>query len=118
MIIFVLLAFGWICVLWEYRLVFKHDTRWHIWAVLAQVFFVIAQFILFISALEHHDWGGAGVEFLLIIISILVIWWFLRRWKDRKKAMEMLGAKTRALRDKVVKKMRETTVPSPVRIPV
>jgi hypothetical protein len=95
----------------------KDDPRWIIWGVVANVFVGLCDLISAIIAAMHGQWGAAGGDFLAFGIAVFCIWWLLRRWKDRKKVMALLGAKTRALRDKVVKRMKETTVPSPVRIP-
>jgi hypothetical protein len=44
-------------------------------------------------------------------IIAAIIWWVQRK---RRKSLEALGAKSKALRDALVKKMRNLRVPSPV----
>jgi Flp pilus assembly protein TadB len=56
-------------------------------------------------------WIAAGVAIAALIA--LALWWWNRR-KDRKRATGLLGAKSRALRDALVRKARELTQPRPV----
>lgn len=65
----------------------------------------------------HRDWPGLGLSLGLTAFAAWMLWNKWRGWKDRRKVMDALGAKSRALRDKLVEKMREGRQPSPVRIP-
>lgn len=49
---------------------------------------------------------------------LLALWWFRRRRKGRRKAAALLGAKSRALRDALVRRAREAARPRPVLRPV
>jgi hypothetical protein len=56
--------------------------------------------------------GGAGITAGIA----LALWWWLRR-KGRKRSASWLGAKSRALRDAIVRKARDLSQPRPVLVP-
>lgn len=61
------------------------------------------------------DWNwaaGSGIS----LIAGLAFWWWRR--KKRRKAAALVGAKSRALRDAIVRKAREVARPRPVLRPV
>lgn len=71
----------------------------------------------FIASLARHDYLSAGFYLAAGAFCAWMIrrWW--RKWKDRKKITQLLGAKSRALREKLVRVMREGQQPSPVKVP-
>ena len=94
--------------------------EWFQWRVLVTVTFLILFTVNLVGVIVYafdSDYASVGVSAFGMIWCSLVIWWLWRNRKDRRKAAEFLGAKSRALRDKVVRKMRETQVPSPSPVP-
>lgn len=67
------------------------------------------------SSLGGFRWITAGLDMFMIGLVIYEVWQAWRRWRDKRKAFEALGAKSKALRDKLVKNLRDTTQPSPSR---
>lgn len=59
-------------------------------------------------------WNAAGEAIAVVIAAVL--WWLSRR-KRGDRARRWLGAKSKALRDAVVRKARELSVPRPVLVP-
>lgn len=69
------------------------------------------------SCLLRHDYGDTGLALACAAANIFLAWRWWRKWKDRKKIAQLLGAKSRALREKLVRVMREGQQPSPVKVP-
>lgn len=61
-----------------------------------------------------REWGPG---FLGVAVLLFLAWLDWRKRK-RRKAAEALGAKAKARRDALVRKVRESLRPSPVRVPV
>jgi hypothetical protein len=69
-----------------------------------------------IGSLMRAQWGGAAWNFALGAFFAWLAW---RRWrKHRKRIAALLGAKSRALRDVLVRKAKEAAKPRPVLRPV
>jgi membrane protein implicated in regulation of membrane protease activity len=60
-------------------------------------------------------WYGAGTAGVTAVAAA-VIWWHRR--KKRRRAAALLGAKSRALRDALVRRARQSARPRPVLRPV
>lgn len=107
-----------ICLGGQIWSMFHNDDRWRVWAILANSITCLVDLGTFIYYLfkgnpSQAAWGIGGAT-----VSAFVVWWLWRNWKDKKKVKEALGAKSRALRDKLVRKVRETQQPRPVKVPV
>lgn len=113
-----ILAFTWpsvLCFCILQRRAGNEFLSWLAGYVMLLVFFA-ADVVNVIVYLHDRNWGEAGAWLVSLGIAI----WALRRSrgnKNRKKAAELLGAKSRALRDKLVEKAREA-MPRPVPVPV
>jgi hypothetical protein len=59
-----------------------------------------------------HDWSAWGLGALISALVALAIWWWRRR--KRRNVAALIGAKSRALRDAIVRKAREAARPRPV----
>ena len=69
-----------------------------------------------IGSLMRAQWGSAAWSFALAMFFAWLAW---KRWRrHRKRAAALLGAKSRALRDALVRKAREAAKPRPVLRPV
>jgi hypothetical protein len=95
----------------------RDDPRWRVWGILANVIVFTVDLVNAIDAAVTGHLGGMILNVLGMIWAALVIWFLWRNWKGRKRVTDALGAKSRALREKVVRKMREVTVPSPAPVP-
>lgn len=62
------------------------------------------------------QWLCAAVSVVQVGIALAIWWW--RKRRDRKRALDALGAKSRALRDALVRKARDAARPRPVLRPV
>jgi Flp pilus assembly protein TadB len=71
-------------------------------AVLGDIAFIALQ------VLWAHEPVGVAVGVLLLVYSLWQ-WWNNR--KDRRRARELLGAKAKALRDTLVRRLGERAVP-------
>ncbi len=69
-----------------------------------------------LSLIPGQRVGAAGA--IVAELAWLAIWLWHHTRTRRKRAAELLGAKTKALRDKVVRKAREALQPRPVLQPV
>lgn len=78
--------------------------------------FLFADVVNLIVYLHDRNWVQAAIWLVNLGIAI---WAFRSGWRNkrRKKAMEALGAKSRALRDKLAEKMRDA-MPHPAPVPV
>ena len=92
-----------------YRPVFRQRFV-YAWIIYAASGLILDLFFM----IPWHDmgWAAAGSAGSLII-ALIIRWW---RGK-RRKAAQLLGAKTRALRDALVRKAREAATPRPVLAP-
>ena len=68
-----------------------------------------------VASALRHQWLLAG---WFAALTALVIWSHRRNRRKRKRARALLGAKSRQLRDALVRKQRELTRPRPVLRPV
>ena len=67
--------------------------------------------------LRTHDFRGFAVNSVISVVNWILLIFLIRRLLRHKKVMRALGSKSRALRAKLVQKMREARQPSPVRVP-
>lgn len=67
------------------------------------------------AALIGGLWAFAAGSAINVLVS-LAMWWLSRR-KRKDRARKLLGAKSRALRDALVRRARELSVPRPVLAP-
>ena len=73
---------------------------------------------MFVQAVRSGDTPVAVVEAGLTVVTLMVLWMYWQRWrKGKRKLRDALGAKSRALRDALVRKTRESAQPRPVRVP-
>lgn len=78
--------------------------------------FAVGDVLYGTGALMRAQWGAAILNFALAAFFAWLSW---RRWrKGRKRAEALLGAKSRQLRDALVRKQRELARPRPVLRPV
>jgi O-antigen/teichoic acid export membrane protein len=106
-----------ICFVAQMINIFRGDERWRIWAILANGINALVDFGSAIYYILHGKPVSAVEDLLWGTFALLIVLWLWRNWKDKKKVKEVLGAKSKALRDKLVKKARESAQPRPVRIP-
>ena len=78
----------------------------------AYALFVIGDVLFGIGALMRSQWGLAAWDFALAAFWAWLLWRWWRKRRDRITAL--LGAKSRALRDALVRKQRELARPRPV----
>lgn len=115
-----ILAFTWpsvLCFCILQRRAGNEFLSWLTGYVMLWVFFA-ADVVNVIVWLHNRNWGEAGIWLVNLGVAI---WALNRNWKSRhrKKAVDALGAKSRALREKLVEKMRDTMPhPAPVPVPV
>jgi hypothetical protein len=107
-----------VCLTGQMVHLFRGDERWRVWGILANGLTCVVNFGSFIyytlkGQPENAAWSAGGFT-----IGAFMVWWLWRNWKDKKKVKEALGAKSKALRDKLVKKVKQTAQPRPVRVPV
>lgn len=73
---------------------------------------------LFVQAVRSGDTPVAVVLAGLTAVTLMVLWMYWRRWrKGKRRLRDALGAKSRALRDALVRKSRESAQPRPVQVP-
>jgi hypothetical protein len=65
-----------------------------------------------VGAVASRAWLLAVGAVVSAVIAVILYWWWRR--KDRKRAASLIGAKSRALRDALVRRARETAKPRPV----
>lgn len=68
---------------------------------------VAGNVILIVSDIEHHDWTLIPLWIFFIVIVSWYVYITWKRWKNRKKVLQAIGAKSKALRDALVRRMRE-----------
>jgi hypothetical protein len=84
--------------------------------LIGAVFIIVSDIIWVISDLLAHDWLGAGAD---VGWTAILIWvYFGKPPKWRKKAMKLIGAKAKALRDKIVRKLKNARPRVRLRVPV
>jgi uncharacterized membrane protein YfcA len=66
--------------------------------------------VLAVSLIGRH-WLTAAFAAASLLVALAVWWW---KRKDRKRAASLVGAKSRALRDALVRRAREVARPRPV----
>ena len=64
------------------------------------------------------DWLAMGIAAGNSVLAFLIGWWLLGPRKKRRSAAALLGAKSRALREALVRRAREVARPRPVLRPV
>lgn len=113
-----ILAFTWpsvlmFCIMQRWR---GHEHAAWLAGYATLCVFLFADVVNLIVYLHDRNWGQAAVWLLNLGLAI---WGLNSGWRNkrRKKATELLGAKSRALRDKLVKKIRDAA-PHPAPIPV
>jgi len=74
----------------------------------------IAATTVVISAIQRN-WFLMSGTVASFVIALIVRWWNRRK---RRNAAALIGAKSRALRDALVRKVRESATPRPVLRPV
>ena len=85
---------------------FHPDTYMVIVSIGTILYFPGALF-LFVYDAEHQDWAAATID---ILCGAFILWWFWRNWKrwnNRKKFKRVLGSKSRALIDKMLRNLRQ-----------
>lgn len=85
--------------------------RWRRLFALAWAVSAVGDTVFDLIAGWRGDACGSAVSFVLA----LILWWFNRRRRNRAK--QLIGAKSRAIRDALVRRMRELA-PRPVLQPV
>ena len=93
------------------------DDRWVTWDILSDILIATVNLIGGIVSALKGDWAS-GINLTIAAWFFWMAWRKWRRWKNRKKATQALGAKSKALRDSLVKRMREGLRPSPVKVPI
>lgn len=91
--------------------VFTH-RRWPVGEVAEDVALLVANIVYAIGALLRGQWEGVEISGAAVVIIAWHIW--RRHRRERKQAAELIGAKSRAIRDGLVRRMREVAKPGPV----
>jgi hypothetical protein len=115
---YITFGFQMFAVYCEFVSLFRGQPQWRVYAILACSFGALYDLVGVVDSLLERHYESMGVYVFALALNIMIIFFLWRTWKDRKKVTEALGAKTKALRDKIVRKLRETRKPSPVRVPV
>jgi MFS family permease len=80
-------------------------------------FWTVADAAAAIISAVQREWGWAA--WIAVCAVIMGLWWRnCRKRRKRKRAAAMAGAKSRALIEALVKRVRETARPRPVLKPV
>lgn len=96
---------------------FRADDRVFIWGLALNAVIALNDTGEIIYCLLKGRYADIPMWGIGLAFAIFIIWLILRQWKNKDKVKAALGAKTKALRDKIVRRMRETEQPTPVRIP-
>lgn len=96
----------------------RGDSRWAVYGIMANGAAAIYNLVMLFIDFKDHHYADTGWNTFGFLLSVWCIWWLWRNWKDKKKVKEALGAKSKALRDKLVRKVREGSQPRPVKVPV
>lgn len=76
--------------------------------LLAGFFFIGADVLYFIDDWRHGRAGGMAIDAGLIALWVWIVWNEWNKWKnDRKRIKALLGAKSRELRDRLVRRQAE-----------
>lgn len=101
-------------VLWPPGAAVIWQVLYRLWPIRARTFtadwIAIAIVCTAVLVLER-SWlpaAGSGVS----LIAAIAVWWWRRR--KRRKVAALIGAKSKALRDALVRKVRESARPRPV----
>jgi hypothetical protein len=70
---------------------------------------------VFIPVFAALGWWDAAGQVIAFLIAVALCWWSRRNRRDR--AAKWLGAKSKALRDSLVKRARDLSQPRPVLAP-
>jgi len=100
----------------QYRLawlVTRRPRSWHAWLWLGCATGGLVGCALEAQAGTADKAAGTGIA----SVVNAAVWWCLRRRKGRRRAAGLPGAKSRALRDAIVKRARELAQPRPVAVP-
>ena len=73
-----------------------------------------ASVLLGLDLAQRHWADGAGAGLSLLIA--LAIWWYRRR--KRRSALALIGAKAKAIRDRLAQTLKESAKPRPVLRPL
>lgn len=68
---------------------------------------IAGNIFLVIVAITHHDWAIVPLWTFFIAVTAWYVYHTWKKWKNRKKVLAALGAKSKALRDKLVQRVRE-----------
>ena len=97
---------GWIPFILSIPLPSADPTCWELMAA--------ADVLWLAAALLEHDWPWAVLNAALLAFCL---WMRNRNRRNRRRARDMYGAKSRALLAAVVRKAREAAQPRPVLVP-
>ncbi len=93
----------------------RRDNVRYLWAIAMWGALVFpADIICAIIDGLHNRWGDVAVDLFYAAVTVFLVWYSWRNKKKRKKALDALGAKSKALREAIVKKMREVQQPAPI----
>jgi O-antigen/teichoic acid export membrane protein len=106
-------AFAVLAVVLLTRAVLGHGELWPAPACAA-----MANALLAVFWLLRGNAAAATITLLVAAANAWTWWYWWRRRKKRRRALALLGGKARALRDALVRRMRERTQPRPVLSPV
>lgn len=81
----------------------------------AAIFLIPATVLQMLVYFHARDWVSMVINGVFMVVVIWMLWDLWKKWKNKKKALSAIGAKTKALRDKLVKNMRDTAQPAPSR---
>lgn len=76
--------------------------------LIAGFFSIGANFFYFIDDYQHGRPAGMAIDAFLIAVWVWIIWSEWKNWKnDRKRLLALLGAKSRALLERLTRKMAD-----------
>jgi membrane protein implicated in regulation of membrane protease activity len=70
--------------------------------------------LFIVSDVMRGSWLTIPLDAVLMVLDAWLWWREYRKRKDRRRALEAIGDKTRRLRDALVRRAREAARPSPV----
>jgi hypothetical protein len=89
-----------------------------VWGIFAWLSAVVSDVLVIIAGVTSGNVAEVTLGVVFLLAAAGNLWWLWRNRGNRKKTRELPGAKSRVLRDKIVRKLREVTTPSPVPVPV
>lgn len=95
----------------------RRDPRFAFYIVVVNVACAVSGVCFLVQDLAAGYYGAAAGDLFWLIVNVVAAWYYWRRWKDRRRALKAIGAKSRALLDALAERMRETARPGPARIP-